>query len=169
MKNKTIIYLEMLSPDSLQPVRLNDSRFRIESDSIPRWEFNRFLYLTVGADWHWNDKRVWTDDQWRQYVESSSLKTFVAYYDDEPAGFYELHCDHETGDVEIAYFGLLPAFIGRGLGGALLTSAIEQAWSLGTRRVWVHTCNFDHPAALKNYQSRGMKVYKSEESMCENV
>ena len=44
------------------------------------------------------------------------------------AGYYELRRDTEGG-VEIAYFGLLPEFIGRGLGGALLTSAIEEAWS----------------------------------------
>jgi len=59
---------------------------------------------------------------------------------------------------------LLPEFVGRGLGGALLTSAIEQAWSMVPTRVWVHTCNRDHPQALANYQARGMIVYKIEES-----
>jgi GNAT superfamily N-acetyltransferase len=81
------------------------------------------------------------------------------------AGYYELRRD-KHGGVEIAYFGLLPEFIGRGLGGALLTSAIEEAWSpcsgIITTRVWVHTCNRDHPQALANYQARGMIVYKIE-------
>jgi GNAT superfamily N-acetyltransferase len=59
---------------------------------------------------------------------------------------------------------LLPEFIGRGLGGALLTSAIEEAWRMSPPiyRVWVHTCDLDHPAALANYQARGMVVYKQE-------
>ena len=48
-------------------------------------------------------------------------------------------------NIEIAYFGLLPSFIGHGLGGALLTAAVERAWALGARRVWVHTCSLDHP------------------------
>ena len=50
---------------------------------------------------------------------------FAGYYDDALAGYYELRRDREGG-VEIAYFGLLPEFIGRGLGGVLLTSAIEK-------------------------------------------
>jgi GNAT superfamily N-acetyltransferase len=59
---------------------------------------------------------------------------------------------------------LLPEFIGRGLGGALLTSAIEEAWRMSPSitRVWVHTCTLDHPGALANYQSRGMVIYKRE-------
>jgi len=70
----------------------------------------------------------------------------------------------ETEDVEIAYFGLLPEYIGRGLGGALLASAIENAWAWSPTpsRVWVHTCNRDHPNALANYQARGFKIYKVE-------
>ena len=68
--------------------------------------------------------------------------------------------------LEITYFGLLPEFIGRGLGGALLTSAIEEAWACRRGvvpiRVWVHTCNRDHPQALANYQARGMVVYRVE-------
>jgi GNAT superfamily N-acetyltransferase len=78
------------------------------------------------------------------------------------AGYYELRRDDEDG-VEIAYFGLLPEFIGRGLGGALLTNAIEEAWRMSSvSRVWVHTCTLDHPGALGNYQARGMVIYKQE-------
>ena len=82
------------------------------------------------------------------------------------AGYYELRWDNEGG-IEIAYFGLLPGWIGRGLGGALLTSAIEEAWRIDTNpsRVWVHTCNRDHPQALANYQARGMIVYKVEKEL----
>jgi GNAT superfamily N-acetyltransferase len=60
---------------------------------------------------------------------------------------------------------LIPDFIGRGFGGALLTSAIEEAWRLSAQRVWVHTCNRDHAQALANYQARGMVVYKIEEEL----
>src|SRR5262249_18011951 len=105
-------------------------------------------------------------EQWKEYAAAPELRTFAAYYGDTLAGYYELRCDTEGG-VEIAYFGLLPEFIGRGLGGALLTSAVQQAWSrwgrIAPSRVWVHTCNRDHPQALANYQARGMLVYKVEE------
>jgi len=103
------------------------------------------------------------------------LRTFAAYYDNAAVGYYELrrsyasstasHSDEYEGEVEIAYFGLLPDSIGRGLGSALLMTAIENAWAWTPTpsRVWVHTCNRDHPNALNNYQARGFKIYKIEE------
>jgi len=35
------------------------------------------------------------------------------------------------GNANILAFGLLPQFIGKGLGGHLLTKAIERAWEMG--------------------------------------
>ncbi len=153
-------YLEMRSPDELRPKRA-DSRFEVREQTQPDWRFNRDLYLRVGEPWQWIDRRLWTDEQWKKYVSQPQLRTFAGYYDGALAGYYELQPD--KGDVEIAYFGLLPEFIGRGLGGALLTRAVEEAWSGFPERVWVHTCNRDHPWALANYQARGMAVYKVEQ------
>ena len=159
-------YLEMRSPDQLRPNRA-DARFQVREKTDRDWRFNRDLYFRVGEQWNWIDKRLWTDEQWKEYAAAPELRTFAAYGGDALAGYYELRQDTEGG-VEIAYFGLLPEFIGRGLGGALLTSAIEQAWSrrggIAPKRVWVHTCNRDHPQALANYQARGMVVYKIEET-----
>ena len=158
-------YLEMRSPEQLRPKRA-DARFRVREQKEPNWVFNRDLYFAVGEQWQWIDKRPWTDEQWKEYAAAPELRTFAAYYDNALAGYYELRNDTEGG-VEIAYFGLLPEFTGRGLGGALLTSAIEEAWSrrrgIAPKRVRVHTCNRDHPQALANYQARGMVVYKVEE------
>jgi GNAT superfamily N-acetyltransferase len=156
-------YLEMHSPDQLRPKRSTDTRFHIQEKIERDWRFNRNLYLAVGQMWSWNDKRVWSDEQWKEYGLAPELRTFAAHYDELLAGYYELRRD-DTGGVEIAYFGLLPDFISRGLGGPLLTSAIESAWQMSAsiNRVWVHTCNLDHPAALSNYQARGMVIYKRE-------
>jgi GNAT superfamily N-acetyltransferase len=155
-------YLEMRSVDQLRPKRAG-SKFQVHEKTNPDWRFNRDLYFRVGEQWDWVDKRPWTEDQWKQYATAPELRTFAAYYDDALAGYYELRRDGERG-IEIAYFGLLPEWIGRGLGGALLTSAIEQAWRVTPEpsRVWVHTCNRDHTQALANYQARGMTVYKVE-------
>ncbi len=154
-------YLGMRSPDELRPKRCADARFQIREQTQCDWRFNRDLYFRVGERWDWIDKRAWTEAPWKEYAAAPELRTFAAYYDDTLAGYYELRCDTEGG-VEVAYFGLLPQCIGRGLGGALLTSAIEQAWRTSPKRVWVHTCNRDHPQALANYQARGMLVYKIE-------
>ncbi len=80
---------------------------------------------------------------------------------DATAGFFELNrCD--DGSVEIAYFGLVAAFMGRGIGKALLTRAAEEAWALGASRVWLHTCTLDSPRALPNYLARGFRVDRTE-------
>jgi GNAT superfamily N-acetyltransferase len=158
-------YLEIRSPDQLRPKRA-DARFQVREQTERDWRFNRDLYFRVGEQWDWIERRPWTDEQWKEYAMATELRTFAGYYDKSLAGYYELRQDAENG-IEIAYFGLLPEFIGRGLGGALLTSAIEEAWSwragLAPSRVWVHTCNRDHPQALANYQARGMVVYKIEQ------
>ena len=165
----------MRSSDQLRPKRCADSWFQIREQTKRDWRFNRDLYFRVGEQWDWIDKRPWTEEQWKEYAAAPELRTFAAYYEDALAGYYELRRESElttaslrpdrrNANVEIAYFGLLPEFIGRGLGGALLTSAIEEAWGMSPERVWVHTCNRDHPLALANYQARGMVVYKIEES-----
>ena len=157
-------YLEMRLPAQLRPAHCADKRLQIRQKQEADWRFNRDLYLAVGERWSWIDKRPWTDEQWKEYGLAPELRTFGAYYGDSLAGYYELRRDNEGG-VEIAYFGLLPEFFGRRFGGALLTSAIEEAWRMSPSisRVWVHTCTRDHARALANYQARGMVIYKVEE------
>ena len=160
MKTITTFYLEMTNAEHLRPKTSADSRFQIVEATARQWQLNRFLYQFVGEKWAWKDKLVWTDEQWRAYVEDEHLRTFVAFYDGSVAGYFELA--ERDQEVEIAYFGLVAPFIGRGLGGPLLTRTLQEAWNLAPKRVWVHTCTLDHEAALANYQARGMSVYKTE-------
>jgi len=84
----------------------------------------------------------------------------VALRKGNPVGYFEL--DGESGsDVELAYFGILPQFTGQGIGGYLLTAAIDRAWEKAPKRVWVHTSSFDHPRALGNYKARGFRVVRT--------
>jgi len=133
----------------------------VKQAKIPCPELNRFLYTTVGADWQWTDRLGWTREQWLQYVDRAEMETWVAYVAGTPAGYFELEMQ-PGANVEIAYFGLLPQFIGRGIGGYLLTVAVQRAWAMGAARVWVHTCMMDHPGALSNYQARGFRIFKEE-------
>jgi ribosomal protein S18 acetylase RimI-like enzyme len=128
---------------------------------LPCPPLNRFLYTTVGGDWSWTDRLPWSYDDWQKYLDRPELETWVGYVAGTPAGYFEL--EKQPGDnVEIAYFGLLPQFIGKGFGGRLLTEAIQRAWAMGAVRVWVHTCTLDGPMALRNYQARGFRLYKEE-------
>ncbi len=152
--------LEMVSPEELIYKPVTDPDFIIQECQVKQFQFNRFLYSYIGKQWEWTDKLSWSDNQWREYAENDDLRLWVGYYKGSPAGYFELR--KAEGDVEIAYFGLAEPFIGRGLGGSLLSAAIQEAWNWEAKRVWVHTCTLDHPYALKNYQARGLKVYKEE-------
>lgn len=162
----TIYYLEMTSPDELVPARRTVPGLAIRQARIPCPELNRFFYTTVGADWHWYERLSWDDHQWLAYLDRPELETWIAYLEDTPAGYVEL--EKQPGQqVEIAYFGLLPRFVGRGIGGLFLTAAIRRAWEMDARRVWVHTCTLDHPRALQNYQARGFRLYDTVEKVVE--
>ncbi|PMG75956.1 GNAT family N-acetyltransferase [Shewanella sp. 10N.286.51.B7] len=161
MSDVTIFHLEMLQPTQLQ-AKTDAKGLTVTKALVPQYEFNRFLYQFVGSAWEWTDKLGWTDKQWQQYSEDSQLHLYVAYFDGSPAGYFELQ-QQENNNVEIMYFGLGVRFIGKGMGGYLLSQAIEQAWLLdNTERVSVHTCSLDHPSALKNYQARGFSLFKTE-------
>jgi GNAT superfamily N-acetyltransferase len=157
----TTTYLEMSDPSELRPAGPPATPFDLVRVEIPCPELNRFLYAAVGAAWTWYSRLPWDHSRWMAWLGRPGVETWVAYVKGTPAGYFELE-RQEGGDVEIAYFGLLPAFIGRGLGGALLTAAIRRAWDEGAKRVWLHTCDLDHPRALRNYEARGFRVYKTE-------
>lgn len=155
-------YLEMDSPHRLT------GRAPIPPGYVVRQErcdpaLYRELYDGVGAAYHWRDRRLWTDEQFREHLDRPGIGVWVLRQGAAPLGFFEL-ARHDDGSVEIAYFGLMPAGIGRGLGRALLTAAVDAAWSLTPRpaRVWLHTCTLDHPAALANYLARGFQVTRTE-------
>lgn len=124
----------------------------------------RLLYLDVGRDYHWVDRADWTDHEWDTHMLHPRRRLFVLWAVSEPAGYFELKRDDGAGDeVEVAYFGLRPAFVGRGLGKRLLACAVHEARALGGTRVWLHTNTRDHPHALANYQARGFRVFRSED------
>lgn len=153
----------MKDKNELSSVEVSNGLSVVEAE-IDNFKLNRFLYQYVGEPWGWVDKLSLSDEQWREYVETPNLRTWVAYYKGSIAGYFELSMS-DKADVEIAYFGLAENFIGKGFGGYLLSQAIQQAWNMeNVKRVWVHTCTLDHPSALKNYQARGFKIYKQESS-----
>ena len=113
-------------------------------------------------DSHWVDRLVWTDKQWMNYTSDRKVKTFVLKKKDDLAGYFELIMHKDKEEVEIAYLGLLEEYHNQKLGSFLLSSAIRNSFKEKTNRVWVHTCSLDHKNALKNYLSRGMKIFKKE-------
>lgn len=157
----TTWYLETLAPAQLRRARVPQPEPLIMQARTPLPMLNRFLYTAVGGHWFWRDRLSWSYARWMSWLDRPELQTWVLYAEGTPAGYIELEYQND-GDVEIAYFGLMREFTGRGLGGHLLTRGIEQGWAMGARRIWVHTCSLDGPAALANYEARGMRQYHAE-------
>ena len=157
----TRTFLEMRAPSLLRPAHNDDVLIKIELQRDCSVELFRFLYAEVGKNYYWTDRLPWTDEEITTYLQQREVSVWLMTYDGETAGYFELKkCD--DGSTEFAYFGLIPEFIGRGLGKHLLSCATEQAWADGANRVWLHTCTDDDPAALPNYLKRGFKPFKTE-------
>ena len=157
----TVTHLELRSPADLRPKAAPRPDVAVARVPVPMPELNRFFYSAVGGDWYWIDRLRWTYADWNRYLSRPDLETWVINVAGTPAGYFEL--ERQAGDdVEIVYFGLLPAHTGGGIGGWALTEAVRRAWAMGAQRVWVHTCNLDHPGALVNYQARGFRPFKVE-------
>jgi len=158
----TRTYLEMTSPAELRPVVLAEPAPRIERLENCSVALFRSLYQKVGEAYRWTDRLRWSDDTIREHLATPGVSLWLMSWEGVPAGYFELR-EHADGSAEIAYFGLLPDFIGRGWGKYLLSQAVQIAWELGPNRVWLHTCTLDHPAALPNYLKRGFQPTRTEE------
>jgi GNAT superfamily N-acetyltransferase len=154
-------YLEMRSPDDLLPAPVPADAPRLERVEGCPGSFFRYLYYEVGRAYHWVDRLKWTDEQVLLHLASPDVSLWLLSSRGAPAGYFELR-RHGDDSVEVAYFGLLPEFVGRGWGAYLLTLAVQEAWALHPNRVWLHTCTLDHPAALPNYLKRGFQRVREE-------
>ena len=155
-------YLEINSIEELNEPNNLSSDFIIELVQPDDFKLKKFFYRNIGKSHSWVDRLTWTDKQWINYTSDRSVRTFVLKKKDDLAGYFELIMHKDKKEVEIAYLGLLEEYHNQKLGSFLLSSAIRNSFKEKTNRVWVHTCSLDHKNALKNYLSRGMKIFKKE-------
>jgi GNAT superfamily N-acetyltransferase len=101
--------------------------------------------------------------EWQHHIIQSNVQFWVACVSGNPIGYFEINHGHDDAS-EVYLFGLMPNWVGNGLGGALLKDAIHQAFQLSLRRVWLHTCSLDHPNALPNYIKHGFNLLKKNTS-----
>ena len=155
-------YLEIKSINYLKEAQKPSKNFSLSLTKLNDFQLNKFFYKQVGKEYRWIDRLVWDDNQWINYVENPKVKTYVLKEKENLVGYFEIIFDFEKKHSEIAYFGILSEYFGKKYGGYLLSVAINKSFVKGINRVWVHTCSLDHKNALKNYQARGMKIFKSE-------
>lgn len=158
----TRTYLQLTDPGQFQSAFGQFPDVAVDRVERPTPALYRHCYRTVGEAYHWRDRWDWTDDQIHDHLASPEITLHVATLNQTLMGWYELRRVPEDGSVEIAYFGLAPSAIGRGLGKHLLSCAVHDAWALGPTRVWLHTSTLDHAHALPNYRARGFAPYRTE-------
>jgi GNAT superfamily N-acetyltransferase len=162
-----VTYLEMREPPRHPNILSGRHKIALMRAESPTISFYRYLYNTIGEDWLWWERRALDDAALAAIIHDPDVDIFVLYYDGVPAGYIELD-RRVAGDIEVAYFGLIPEFIGRGLGAYLLGWALDEAWQREPERVWLHTCNFDHPKAIAIYQRAGFTPYKQETTLIDD-
>ena len=163
----TRTYLELSNRPQFKTAIGDFPGVRIARAPKPQPALYRMCYQSVGEAFHWRDRWDWSDRQIAEHLADPAIQLVVATRDigkrkTELAGWYELRRVAEDDSVEIAYFGIVAAEFGRGLGKHLLSRAVRDAWALGPKRVWLHTCTLDHPNALPNYLARGFTPYRTE-------
>lgn len=159
-----VIHLEMRErPDRPKATPPEIGRtVALERMAVPTVHFYRYLYNGVGGDWFWVARRLMDEATLAKTLARPGAEYHLLRVDGEPAGYCELERSADGRETELSYFGLLPDFIGIGLGRYFINAAIDLAWAPETERVWVHTCDLDHPRALGNYMQAGFVPFARE-------
>jgi GNAT superfamily N-acetyltransferase len=116
-----------------------------------------------GEPWLWFGRRIMAREALAGILADPAVEAMAVVREGRDVGLVELDArgrgGRSDGEVELAYFGLVPEALGGGLGRWAMNRALETAWARGPRRVFVHTCNFDHPGALDFYVRSGFVPY----------
>lgn len=154
-------HLELRDLADLRPAPLPAEPVALRLHRPIRAAEYRALYSLVGERWLWRDRLVWSDAELDRYLSSPEVQVWTLNVGGATAGYFELQRHHDA-TVELMYFGLVESFIGRGLGGWLLTRAAEESFAIGARRMILNTCTLDSPRALPNYLARGFSIVRED-------
>jgi RimJ/RimL family protein N-acetyltransferase len=172
---EVITSLEMTSPNQLVPSRSQPVGIDVQEVGPDAASLVRSTYIRIWTPLASGGRMAWSETQWREELCLPGVRTWIAHVDGEVAGLVELEAAADgSGDVGIVVFGLAAEFGGRGLGGEFLTVATRLAWNMRTpsgapaRRVWLQTSSNDHLHARPNYESRGFRVFRTEQRSAES-
>jgi GNAT superfamily N-acetyltransferase len=119
---------------------------------------HRQVYREVGEPWLWSGLLRKSDAELSDYLADPTVLSYAVLAGERAAGLLDLEMTPGEG-IEVVYFGLAAEYTGRGAGGWLMGEAIRIARESGQSRLWLHTCNFDHPRAVAFYQKQGFRIY----------
>jgi GNAT superfamily N-acetyltransferase len=154
-----VTHLEMTERPAPRP---DPSRtWTLRKVETPGLDWYRDLHRRVGEEWLWFARLRMADAELAAIIQSPLVEVYALVQDGRDEGLLELDF-RETGQCELAYFGVTAKLIGGGAGRWLMNRALERAWARPVTRVWVHTCSFDHPAAVAFYQRSGFRAFRRQ-------
>ena len=136
---------------------------KISLETEKNININKFFYRQVGKNHFWRDRLLWSDNEWKKYINNMNLETGIMKINENMVGFYEQEFHEDKNEMELIQMGILKEYQGKKLGSYLLKHIIQNAFNRDVKRLWVHTCSLDHKYALNNYLSKGLKIFKEEE------
>ena len=158
MRPVTVTFFEM-HESIVSPEPLRNTRFELLPKPIDVNEYRKYYYA-VGEKHFWLDRMVMPDEELSEKINADNVDIFLFYVNKEVAGYIEFVKEEKY--VEILYFGLMPAFIGKGYGKYFLQWVIAKAWSYKPEWVQLNTCTLDHPNALGTYKKAGFTEVRTE-------
>ncbi len=162
----TVTFFEMRAKPSAMPPPQPRGRHAILKAENPAPHFYRYLYDTIGGPYLWVDRKKLSPEALREVICDPQNALYVLYAEGSPAGMAELDFRKE-GVANIAYFGLMPEFIGKRLGYFFLYHTCLNAFASPISRLTINTCTLDHPRALPLYQRMGFTAFAREERFVE--
>ena len=141
-------------PDLARPGAAGHGLRRLRGGDVAAY---RAIFAAVGTDWLWASRLAMPDAELAAHLDKPEVDAFVAHVDGRDIGLLELETAAEG--VEVLYFGLVPQAFGQGAGRWLMQEAIALASARGATRIWLHSCSFDHPGAVRFYRSCGFAPY----------
>ncbi len=151
-----VTYLER-RPPAAAPAPLPG--FAIRHVEKPGLAWYRDLYRRIGENWLWFSMAVMPDDKLAAILNDPATVVLALEQDGRATGLAELSFAI-PGEVEVVMFGVVPEATGTGAARALISAALAQTVRPGIERVWLHTCSFDHPAAVRFYLGHGFRAFK---------
>ena len=154
-----VTHLEMIERPPLRPDP--PGAWTLRRVHEPALDWFRELYRRIGEEWLWFSRSRLSDGELAALIRPPSAEIYALELDGRDEGV--VHLDFAApGQCELSLFGVTARLVGSGAGRFLMNRTLERAWSQATTRVWVHTCSFDHPAALAFYQRSGFRAFRRQ-------
>jgi GNAT superfamily N-acetyltransferase len=154
-----VTHMEMIARPTPRPDPAG--AWTLRKVDVPALDWFRDLYRRVGEEWLWFSRIRMPDAELAARLHSPQLEVYAMVDGGRDEGLLELDF-RGSGQCEIGMFGVTAKLVGTGAGRWLMNRALDIAWSRPVERVCLHTCTFDHPAALAFYQRSGFRVFRRQ-------